>query len=102
MEYREVFYKSEWILSKRYEQARFRFDPVPFIHKRKRSYFKCWYKTPQTTNERRQVAGNEKYVRGRRNFINLPQSWDDYVRADAYDKHSWKKNSKFGRQWMKD
>ena len=97
----EVYYKAEWLLSKRYEQARFRVDPVPFVHKRKRSFFKCWYKTPQTRNERRQVSGNEKYIRGRRNFINLPQSWNDNLRADAYDKRSWKKNSIFSKQWMK-
>ncbi len=80
---------------------RYRIDPVPFIRNGKRSYFKRWYKTPKTVNEKRQYYGSEEYVRGRRNPRNLPDPWDDYPRADTYIKRSWKKNCKCRKQWMK-
>ncbi len=80
---------------------RFRYDPVPGIAKWKTSYFGCYYKTPKTTNERRQWFASEGYGRARRNFINLPESWDDYPRADRYYDSSWKKNRKVRRQWQK-
>jgi hypothetical protein len=101
MKYGEILYTRRWFLSREFASYRFRFEAVPFIRKRKYSWFRCWYKTPKTINERRQVCGNEEYVRGRRNVMNLPEAWDDRPRADGYDKKSWKKSFKCRKQWGK-
>ncbi len=101
MKYGEVLYSKRWYLSRKFIPYKFRCEPVPFIRKRVGSWFRCWYKTPRTINERRQVCGNERYIRGRRNIRNLPDAWDDYTRADVHDKKSWKKSFKCRKQWGK-
>ncbi len=100
MKYGEVFYARAWLLSKKFVVARFRIDPVPFVHKENGNHFRCWYKLPKTTQERRQFYGNEEYVRGRRKPLSLPNAYDDYRRSDSYDRRSWKKNHKCLKQWM--
>jgi hypothetical protein len=79
---------------------RFRIDPVPFIWNFK-GYFRCWYKRPKSTQERRLSYAYEGYVRGKRRDHNLPNSWDDWRRADVRTRHSWKKRYKCKKQWMK-
>jgi len=80
---------------------RYRFDPVPGISRWKGSYFSCHYKTPRTTNERKQWYASEGYGRLNRSAHMLPESWDDYPRADRYFDSSWKKSKKVTRQYMK-
>jgi hypothetical protein len=96
IKYNEVLYKNEWIFGKELKPFRFRSEPVPFIHKEKLSYFKNWYKTPKSTNEKRQFYGDEEFVRGKRKPINLPNAFSDYPRPKY---KSWKENYKCKRQW---
>jgi len=79
---------------------RFRMDPVPYTRKRKGSYFKCYYKTPRSTQERRRFYMDKEFIRirGKRVPCYLPNAWDDYPRADVYDR-SWKRATKRKRQW---
>lgn len=101
MKYAEVSYARRYFLGKIFIPYKFRCEAVPFIRKRRRSLFRCWYKTPKTIQERRMFYGNEKYVRERRNPMNLPEAWDDRPRADGYNKKSWKKSFKCRKQWGK-
>jgi hypothetical protein len=80
---------------------RYRFEPVPGIGKMKGSYFGSNYKTPRTTNERKQWYASEGYGRLKRSAHMLPEAWDDYPRSDRYNKKSWKKSRKVLRQWQK-
>lgn len=79
---------------------RFRIDPVPFIHNYK-GWFGYGYKTPKSTQERRMSYAHEEYVRSKRRDNNLPNSWNDYLRADIRTRRSWKKRHKVRKQWMK-
>ena len=101
MKYGERLYALVWHRKGRgITSFRYRIDPVPYIRNGKGSYFKCWYKTPKTYQERRWSFADEEYVRKKRNSRNLPNPWDDYPRADTYIKRSWKK-IKCKKQWMK-
>ena len=82
---------------------RFRVDPVPFIHKRPRRMFGCYYKTPRHINEKKQfyACDDKSLVRGKRTPINLPQPYDDVPRGDSFNKKSWKKSFKVRKQWAK-
>lgn len=74
----------------------FRKDPVPFIgvsHHHKGTY----YRHMKTTQERRlSLATKEDGVcwRGKRNFHNLVNAWDDWIR---FNQKNWKKFRK--HQW---
>ena len=99
----EVLYTYDWRRGYTKRVAvpfRFRYDSVPGIHKHRVSYFKSYYKTPKTTNEKRLWYASEGYGRSRRSPRYLAEAWDDYPRADRYYDSSWKKN-KIRRQWMK-
>jgi len=100
----DILYKYSWHMRWTKMKAvpfRFRAEPVPGICKYKNSYFGCHYKTPRTTNERKQWYASEGYGRLKRSAHMLPEAWDDYPRSDRYDKKSWKKSRKVLRQWMK-
>lgn len=101
MEYDEVIYKLSYWPVRQIVTYRFRTEPVPGVKKHRRSWFKCWYKTPRTTQERRWGYAHKEYVRGRRYGYNLPEAWDDYPRSDTFDKKSWKKSFKCRKQWGK-
>lgn len=75
---------------------RFRQDPVPGIG-RNRWHFRCWYRTPRTTAELRDMADpeNAPYIRRRRKQI--PTTWDDIPKCVQ---RSWKEQSKKRKQWM--
>lgn len=75
---------------------RFRQDPVPGIG-RHRWKFRCWYRTPRTAAEHRDMANpeNAPYIRRRRKQI--PTTWDDVPKG--YQR-SWKRQSKKRKQWM--
>jgi hypothetical protein len=79
---------------------RFRFDPVPGIHKDKWSFSNV-YRKPRYKNERKQWYADKKFVRAKRRPIRLPNDWNDRVRSDVYNNKSWKKNKKVRKQWMK-
>jgi hypothetical protein len=80
---------------------RYRFDPVPGIHKTERSFFSLYYKTPRHINEKKQWFCNEGFGRARRSPENLQNPWNDWPRADCYLDKSWKKSRKVLRQWQK-
>ena len=104
MKHGSVVYTYDWRkgYSKRVAIAfRYRFDPVPGVHKSGRSYFKLWYKTPRTINEKRQWFNSEGYGRAKRSPLNLPDPYNDHHRADRYYDTSWKKTRKVYRQWQK-
>lgn len=106
MKYKQILYSYSWHRSGgRYGKVHhpfcYRFDPVPGISKFKGSYFGSWYKTPKTTNEKRQWYNSEGYGRIKRSPSYLADSWDDYPRADRYYDSCWKKNKKVRRQWQK-
>ena len=98
--YKELFYTWTWRSGT--TVIRFRYDPVPWTGNRsRRCSFGCHYKTPKTTQEKRQsFSCNRKYLRGRRTAVNLPNSWDDWPRSDRKVKKSWKK-LKIKKQYMK-
>ena len=101
MKYGDKLYRCKWyFINSRQELLAFRYriDPVPFIHKRSSRGFGNWYKTPRVMNEKRQSF--TKFCRAKRNLRNLPNPWDDYPRADSYDRRSWKKNWKCRKQYM--
>ncbi len=103
MKYGEVLYKYDWHMGYTKRVAvpfRYRCESVPGIHKFRGSYFKSYYKTPKSNNERKAWYASEGYGRIKRSPINLPNAWDDYPRADRYYDKCWKKN-KIKRQWMK-
>ena len=97
MEYKEVFEYRDF--RSRYNSIyfRFRFDPVPYTACTNYGHY---YKRPRTTQERRLSFKDKEYVRPRRNYRTLVNSWDDYVRSDLKIKRSWKKK-KVRKQWMK-
>jgi hypothetical protein len=105
MKYGETLYRPTFIYIPRHTTKlyafKYRCEPVPFIHKKTGSYFKNWYKIPKIANEMKQFYGNEEYVRGKRKPRNLPNPWDDFLRADSYVKYSWKKSFKCRKQWGK-
>lgn len=77
----------------------YRYDPVPCTGKHSR--YRYCLKKPKTTQEKRMsFAVDKKYVRGKRNFHYLPNSYDDIERSDIQNKRGWKK-SKIKKQWMK-
>jgi hypothetical protein len=105
LKYGDTLYKYSWHRAQgRYglvdHSFRFRIDPVPGVHKLCNSYFTSYYKTPKTSNEKRQWYASEGYGRRKRSPRYLADSWDDYPRADRYYDSSWKKN-KIRKQWMK-
>jgi len=100
----DIVYKYSWCLGWKEMVAvpfRYRFEPVPGIHKSSGSYFKAWYKKPRTINEKRQWFNSEGYGRAKRSPLNLPDPYNDYHRADRYYDTSWKKTRKVYRQWQK-
>ena len=63
-----------------------------------KSYW-SYYRRIQTTQERRYAADHEHrpFVRGRRSYANLPNSWDDYY---FRREKNWKaRDKKARRQW---
>lgn len=104
MKHGDIVYRYSWSLGWSTLVAhpfRYRFDPVPGIHKTLGTWFGCYYKIPRVMNEKRQWFASEGYGRWKRNPLNLPNPYDDWPRADRrYDK-SWKKSKKVTRQYMK-
>lgn len=76
---------------------RYRYDPVPGVKHWKNSIL-SYYRRMKTTQERRWSLAHKTYVRGRRNYRNLPNSWDDFCYARR--EKGWKRTKK-KRQWMK-
>lgn len=74
----------------------YRRDPVPFTRCRRGSgYCSSYLKRPRTTQERRayfhdEISEYDIQIRGSRSPRNLPDTWDDYIRADVGIKN-WKK-----------
>lgn len=76
---------------------KYRYDPVPYIHKytnRVRSY----YRHVRTTQELRWYYAHKKYIRSKRSPKNLVNTWDDVYISDNYTR-SWKRTKK-SKQWM--
>lgn len=82
---------------------RYRYDPVPGVHKWKSSY---WYKNPHTSAEKRSYAGLKadediRYynikLRHARSLHNLPEAYDERQRGDVRTRRGWKKTRK--NQW---
>jgi len=103
MKYGDILVKEVWWPRREYLSFTYRVDPVPNIHKRARSYFPSWYKTPRHINEKKQffACDDPSLVRGKRTPINLPQPYDDVRRSDSFIKKSWKKSYKVRKQWAK-
>lgn len=82
----------------RYGKYEFRRGSVPGIHRY--TYHRgCVHRRIKTTQERRNAVDKDvqPYIRGKRTFRNLPNSWDDIPRNSN---HSWKAK-KIKKQWMK-
>jgi hypothetical protein len=77
----------------------YRFDPVPFTGGYKNTV-RSYYRHPKTTNERKQSCqkSTQQYIRSKRNFKNLINSYDDPYIADNKIR-SWKRTKKI-RQWV--
>jgi len=76
---------------------KYRFDPVPGIHHFKNS-IRHYYRHIKTTQERRWSLAHKKYIRGKRRFTAIPNSWDDFKNSSNYIKN-WKRTKK-DKQWM--
>lgn len=100
VKYGEVVYLFQGYFKRIVISFRYRYDSVPGVHKLIGSYFKAWYKTPKTINEKKAWYASEGYGRRKRSPTHLPNPWNDFPRADRYYDKSWKKN-KIRRQWMK-
>lgn len=98
MKYGDIIYPRQfrfW-LGRNNIKCRFRIDPIPGTGK-----FRSWgiyIRSMRTTQERRLSLAYPEYTRAKRNIRNLPDSWDDFWRADQYDR-SWKQIKK-KKQWM--
>lgn len=104
MEYKTVLYKNSYSL--RYKgfydvPFRYRFDPVPDVHKDKRRHFGDYYKNFRIYKRERSLYNDHKeFVRRKRSPRSLPDPWDDYQRGDIKTRRSWK-NKKVRKQYMK-
>lgn len=97
MKYGDVFYMPALSFrSRSVVKCRFRIDPIPGTGKY--HPYKGYLRRIRTTQERRMSFAYPEYTRGKRNFRNLPNSWDDYYRSDINNK-SWK-HTKKRKQWM--
>ncbi len=78
----------------------FRYDPIPHTGRNRWSFGHYYRSQIKTTNERRQsFACDPKYIRKKRNYVSLPNVWDDYPRSDRGHDKSWKKTKK-KKQWL--
>ena len=59
-----------------------------------------FFRQIRTYQEKRFNERDAAYVRGRRNFRNLPDGWDDY-RIDWYGKMSWKSRTRKKKSWLR-
>lgn len=77
----------------------YRCDPVPGIHKYSNTRF---YRSQKTINEKRSNCDIEikDYIRPKRYYKNLIDPWDDYIISSKKDR-SWKRTTKYKKQWMK-
>jgi hypothetical protein len=103
LKHKEVFYFHllfyKYNFHSIYVPVKFRYDVIPGVHHIK-SRFREFYKRPKTLQEMRMYYKyGPFYVRGKRRPRNLPNAFDDVVRADCKVKKSWKKNKK-KKQWM--
>jgi len=85
-----IFYLASYYSKIKYK---YRFDPVPFVRKRKRGGY---WKRIKTTNERRlncihEFEGFTKLIRRKRSYKKLPNAWDDERRTKQ---RTWKSNRK--------
>lgn len=97
MKYGDIFYKPTFSIRNRFEvKCRFRIDPVPGTGGY-RSYG-TYFRRIRTTQERRMSFSHPEYIRGKRNFRTLPNSWDDLDRSDLHYR-CWKRTKK-RKQWM--
>lgn len=76
----------------------FRNGPVPYTGQSKA--YGPYYRSLRTNNERKFSADPtiKQYVRAKRNFVNIPNSWDDYIVSKQKDR-CWKRTKK-KKQWM--
>ena len=93
-EHRTYEYKPWWADKVKVE---FRKDPIPHTGFKHRGNY---YRRFKTTNEKRKSADVEykQYVKPKRNFRNLPDTWDE-EKVRHIDK-CWKSQSKKKKQWM--
>ena len=97
MKYGDVFYKRELsFLSRGVVKCRFRIDPIPGTGGY-RSYG-TYFRSIRTTQERRMSFAYPEYIRRKRGFRTLPNSWDDLNRSDLGNR-CWKRTKK-RKQWM--
>lgn len=103
MEYKTVLYKNSYSLRFKgfYDVPfRYRFDPVPDVHKCSSS-FGSWYKNFRVYKRERSLYHEDGiYSRGKRSPSNLPDPWDDKQRGDVRTRRSWK-NKKIRKQYLK-
>ena len=103
MQYKDTFYLYTYsyrfgVFTHKSWPFKFRFDPIP--NTGGRCPWRPGIRHMKTTQERRISCDpdHKKYVRGSRNYIGLPNSWDDFWHARKTK--GWKRTKK-KRQWMK-
>ena len=87
--------RADWRINwyKPYKHTRdYRKNPVPRTGKKSWNY----YRKIKTFQERKESIYSKEYIRAKRNYTNLPNSWDDITRKDFKDR-SWKRHRK--TQW---
>lgn len=80
---------------RKWEVVEFRKDPIPGTGK---TVYKCGFRNPRTTQERR-WNGKSNHIRAKRRMQNIPDAWEDIRRTDI-DHRCWKTQSKKRKQWM--
>lgn len=102
MQHNDTFYLHTYYFNEHFKiinrahPFKFRVDPIPHTGGNK-SCIHGGVRNMKTTQERRWSLAHKKYIRGRRSFWNLPNSWDDYWHARR--EKGWKRSKK-KRQWM--
>lgn len=97
--FRKYYYEEKWSVAFYDPVFRYRYDPVPNIHR----YKKCprgYYRHPKTTQELRLVEPHSEFVRirSKRTKNYLPVWYDDLTIADNKQR-GWKRTKK-KRQWI--
>ncbi len=101
MRYKDKVISSRWAYFERLAFIyRYRYDPVPGIHKLHNTHRK-YFRNPRTTQEIRFSYSHKQFVkiRGKRSKNSLPKAYSDLTISDNRIK-SWKRTKK-RKQWMR-
>lgn len=95
-------YEEKWSIAYHGPEFRFRYDPVPGVHKH-RKWHGHRYRKPSINGEIRLIESHQEFVkiRARRNTRLKHYQWnEDFTVGEYYNNRSWKRTKK-RKQWLK-